>query len=293
MHMRRGTVTAVTLLLLLGGAWADAEDSVEPGDVWLGVYLVDEVDGGIRIVAVVPGGPAALAGLRSGDLLIQAGIVELADQAALGRFLGARVAEQPLAVEVLRDGKPISLEVTPMSRVSSALARVKETISPEPPQRTAVRGWPQLSGRLGLEVVTITPELRRYYGAAPDRGVLVVRAGKDALGERAGVEVGDVVVGVGEAVVTRPAELELAVMRWNRQAPLTFGIVRDGNPLQVELAAPEAAPAPHLARPPLMSSDPATRRRLIEAKIDRLERQIQTLRQQLEAIKEPEPTPDR
>jgi len=125
-------------------------------------------------VAVVPGGPAALAGLRSGDLLIQAGIVELADQAALGRFLGARVAEQPLAVEVLRDGKPISLEVTPMSRVSSALARVKETISPEPPQRTAVRGWPQLSGRLGLEVVTITPELRRYYGAAPDRGVLVV-----------------------------------------------------------------------------------------------------------------------
>jgi len=82
-------------------------------------------------------------------------------------------------------------------------------------------------------------------------------------------------------------------MRWNRQAPLTFGIVRDGNPLQVELAAPEAAPAPHLARPPLMSSDPATRRRLIEAKIDRLERQIQTLRQQLEAIKEPEPTPDR
>ena len=57
-----------------------ADDSDRQGEAlrradakaWIGVWLGDSVDGGVEIVALVPGGPAERAGLLAGDIIPEA-----------------------------------------------------------------------------------------------------------------------------------------------------------------------------------------------------------------------------
>ena len=104
----------VAILAILSAA-------AEEPSPWLGVYLVDEVDGGIRIVAVVPGGPASVAGLRTGDLLIEAGSVQVVDQGALERVLEGRGWDNELQLAVLRDGESRVFRVRPSARLRTSL----------------------------------------------------------------------------------------------------------------------------------------------------------------------------
>ena len=56
--------------LALGAGWRAAGSSEEgSGGAWLGILIGEALDGGVQIVAVVPGGPAERAGLQGGDVL--------------------------------------------------------------------------------------------------------------------------------------------------------------------------------------------------------------------------------
>ena len=54
-------------------------------------------------------------------------------------------------------------------------------------------------GRLGFAAIQISPELRTYFGAPTDRGVLVDNVRPDSPAARAGLRVGDVVLSVDGA----------------------------------------------------------------------------------------------
>ena len=65
----------LVLLVASSGVAPCAAEEVESAasrGAWLGVLLGDAVDGGLRLVALVPGGPAARGGLRPGDILVAA-----------------------------------------------------------------------------------------------------------------------------------------------------------------------------------------------------------------------------
>jgi membrane-associated protease RseP (regulator of RpoE activity) len=51
--------------------------------------------------------------------------------------------------------------------------------------------------RLGVMVMGLTPELRRFFGVPNDRGVLIARVEPGSPAARAGLQVGDVLVRVG------------------------------------------------------------------------------------------------
>jgi S1-C subfamily serine protease len=252
-------------------------DEVDP---WLGVYLVDEVDGGIRVVAVVPGGPAAKVGLRSGDLLVEAADVQVADQEALGRLLRVQGVDQELSVEVLRNGEALTFLVRPIdSSAAKRLSRPAAVPTAPVPSLTFGRLAP-LGLSAGLKTAPITSELRAHYGAPEDRGVLVVGVEASGPGGLAGIEVGDVLIGIGEHPVTTTAEVDLALARHRADTPLALELIRNRERLVKDLAPPEA---PMPARVWLAS--PA-RERQLERSIELLERQLKTLRVELAKIKE-------
>lgn len=62
-------------------------------------------------------------------------------------------------------------------------------------------------GRLGITIVPMTPELRAYFGAEPDAGVLVSSVQGDSPAQKAGLAVGDVIVSAGGDDVRSPHEL--------------------------------------------------------------------------------------
>ena len=51
--------------------------------------------------------------------------------------------------------------------------------------------WSTSKGRLGVMVMSLTPELRKHLGAAEDRGVLVAHVEPGTPAASAGIAVGD------------------------------------------------------------------------------------------------------
>jgi S1-C subfamily serine protease len=68
---------------------------------------------GLRVVEVVPGGPAHRAGLRTGDLILTVGRQRVADAQDIQRQLFAEVIGTRLAVTVLRNGAMVDVFAEP------------------------------------------------------------------------------------------------------------------------------------------------------------------------------------
>lgn len=70
---------------------------------------------GLSVADVVPGGPAAAAGIARHDILLTAGGTALTSPADLITAVNAS-GEQPVEVELLRGGQPMTIEVAPVAR---------------------------------------------------------------------------------------------------------------------------------------------------------------------------------
>lgn len=166
---------------------------------------------GARVLDVSPGGPAAAAGVRAGDLIVAVNGESMVgrDRAAhdATRALRASPPEQPLKLKLQRAGKPLELAVTPRTLRYDASALAIDgpftaalpvpPMPPTPPDVLLSSGGAFVhagmrSGLSGLEFVTLTPGLGEYFGA--DKGVLVVRAPKAGTLQ---LREGDVIQAIG------------------------------------------------------------------------------------------------
>jgi S1-C subfamily serine protease len=69
---------------------------------------------GLRLVQVVPGGPADQAGLHAGDLVLSVARSRVSDAQGIQRQLFDEAIGQPLAVTVLRNGAMVDVFATPV-----------------------------------------------------------------------------------------------------------------------------------------------------------------------------------
>jgi len=74
---------------------------------------------GLRVVEVVPGGPAARAGLRAGDLLLTAAGQPVEKAQDLQRLMFAEAIGRPLAVTVFRNGALVDVIAEPAELVAA------------------------------------------------------------------------------------------------------------------------------------------------------------------------------
>jgi putative serine protease PepD len=78
---------------------------------FLGAELAD-ADGGAVVRAVLPGGPAAKAGLKPGDRVTKLGRTDLSSSRAFLKALGMLKENDLLTLTVERGGKPSEIVVT-------------------------------------------------------------------------------------------------------------------------------------------------------------------------------------
>lgn len=158
-----------------------------------------------------------------------------------------------------------------------------------PPRPVDVQSflWPPPS-RLGIQLQAMTAELREYFAVPRDRGVLVVRVEPGRPAAEAGVQVGDVIVGVDGEPVASPHQVVLAVAGAPQGAPLSLELVRKGKSKVLEVV-PEGEPAPwldperwHDLREQMRKSWRHGRHEL-ERRMQDLERRLEELERRLEA----------
>lgn len=174
---------------------------------WLGVYIQDLLPGmegrfgvtagqGVLVSDVVPGGPAAGAGIKAGDVITAIDGKPVRDTNELQLEIMYRAVGERVTVALVRDGKPLSLEVT--------LGERPEEVSAAPTSEP-----PTGQEKFGLTVNPITPELARRYSLTTTSGVVVTRVAPGSRAHWAGIQVGDVIVGVNRQPVESMAD-------WNR-----------------------------------------------------------------------------
>lgn len=107
-------------------------------------------------------------------------------------------------------------------------------------------------GRLGISLVGIGGELRQHFGANADRGVLISHVEKGSVADKAGLEVGDVLVAVDDKNAGNAVDVLNAIATAPKGTTVNIRVVRDGKPLTFaaklagdpasETATPEGMP---------------------------------------------------
>jgi serine protease Do len=236
--------------------------------VWVGVFLGDAVDGGVQVLEVVPGGPAAKAGIVSGDLVIRIDGKDVAEEKDLSKTLARHAPGESVRLTILRGGetKDKTLVLAPSPQVTRVL--------PLPPPPPAVVEEPDSAVELlGIEVGEIPAELRTHLGGPPDAGLLVVKVAPDGIAAKA-LRVGDLLVSAGGKPVATEADLDRAVLE-RSSGPMTVAGRRskDAFSSSIEL---------HLKSPEQRQRE--ARARMLESTIRRLESQLARLKQELAAL---------
>jgi membrane-associated protease RseP (regulator of RpoE activity) len=122
--------------------------------------------------------------------------------------------------------------------------------SPRP--ATESYSWSSSSGqgRLGIMVLGLTPELRQYFGAPDDRGVLVARVEPGTAAATAKLQPGDVIVEVKGKTVDSAMDIVSTLEPLNKGDAVAIELIRDHHPLVIQATMKERPLAGPANMPP-------------------------------------------
>jgi serine protease Do len=168
---------------------------------------------GVLINEVMADSPAAKAGLKPGDILLEFEGRALDGPGDLQRAVGFFAPDRSAKVKVWRDQAEKTLEI-----------KVGQAPDERQAQQQQRPGGSRTRSMLGLEVRPVTPEIARQLNLRTTEGVIVVRVDEGSPAAEAGVQRGDVVKQLNSQPVRTMADFER----------LTQGM-KDGDPLTVLL----------------------------------------------------------
>lgn len=93
--------------------------------------------------------------------------------------------------------------------------------------------WASGGTHLGIVVEGMTRDLRSYFGAPSDRGVLVARVVHGSPAERAGLRVGDVLLDVGNRSI-RSADDVISALAEQPTGQVRIDVIRQGRQLRLQ-----------------------------------------------------------
>ena len=160
---------------------------------WLGITIQDlkgdlaeyhnlKDKSGVLVAEVIPGDPAAKAGIKAKDIIIKVNGEKVMTSRELTATAAKMTVGEKATVTVLRDGKKKSFDVEigkrPLSLAAvGASKQEKET-------------------EYGFQIAELTPEMARDLNVADDKGIVVVGVNPNSKAEQAGIQKGDLIMEV-------------------------------------------------------------------------------------------------
>ena len=228
----------------------------QPESSWMGVRIEDGPDRGVVVTGVESDGPAIEAGIQEGDLITAFDGTDVVGAVQLTRLVSETPVGRTVEVTFSRNAEEqkatltISARPSPFERViQMSSTSSSTTLGPSGPTFISNRGRGRVfvSGRtigdnaslLGIQVDEMTSELRQFFGADPDAGVLIVSMDDDSIGAGAGLQVGDVIVAVDGNRVGSASDLRnLSGGVLATGNALTVTVMRDGSEREIEVESP-------------------------------------------------------
>jgi len=177
-------------------------------------------DAGALLAGVVSDGPAQSAGLQPGDVIQSVNGQAIRNPRELAVDIASLKPGSDAHFSVLRDGQTKD---------------VKLTVGTLPSERTAsneMNGGPQHGEQLGLALAPLSPQMRDQLNIPGDTtGVVVQQVKPGSPAEKAGLQAGDVIAGVGTQKVTSVDEAAHAIHAAinGKDHAVALRIMRDGH----------------------------------------------------------------
>ncbi|HEY0959216.1 MAG TPA: Do family serine endopeptidase [Novosphingobium sp.] len=195
------------------------------------------------VQAVEPGGAAANAGIRAGDVLVRVDGKDVTRNQTLSYLIAGIGPGRRIPIELIRDGRRITVTATIQERPAEELLarsfdreqRGFDSVDPRAPGKDA-----SLSERaLGISVEPVTPRIARQLGA-PDntKGLVIDAVDPSSDAARKGLRRGDILLSANNRDVSTVEQLESAIKEArsaSRAAVLLRVKSRGGSPLYIAI----------------------------------------------------------
>lgn len=205
----------------------------------IGVRIAEGTGPGVVIEEVQPDSPAARAGLKRSDVIVEFDGEHVRGARQFVRLVQETPPGRAVKATIMRDGQKKDIQITPAEGRGAGMTidggRLRErlgdfgTLGDRLPPFDFTFDF-DLSGalsgrRLGVNVDELTDQLAQYFGVRD--GVLVTSVTDGSAASRAGLEAGDIITSVDGQPVRSHGDLVRALRDAGSSDEVAIGIVRD------------------------------------------------------------------
>ena len=235
----------------------------------IGVSVRDRENGdGVLIEDVESDSPAAKAGIRDGDVIVEFDGERVRSARQFARLVRETPDGRSVKATIVRDGSRQTVEVAPkresqtadfvMPEIAGDIERQVERSLRALPKNFAFdfnwdadghpMDWARPQGRLGAQLTPLTDQLASYFGTKD--GVLVSSVTADSAAAKAGLKAGDVITSINGRSVESPREVTQELRAADEGKEVEIGIVRDKKTMTLKAQAePRRSTRPRYVRP--------------------------------------------
>lgn len=177
-------------------------------------------EGGALVSDVIAGSPAAEAGIKRGDVIIEFDGKKIGEMSDLPRIVANTPIGGKVDIKVLRDGK---------ERVLTAkIAEMKE-------EEKLQIAKTNLGEKIGLRVQEITSTVAEQLGLEDETGVIIVDVASGSLAEDAGFSRGDIIKEINRKSIKNLSDYQAAMDEAVKKNTALFLIKREGQTLYLTI----------------------------------------------------------
>lgn len=203
-------------------------DLIQQGKVvrpWLGIsvqnltqemidYFKVKEKEGVLVAQVYPDTGAEKAGLIPGDIIKSVDDKPVKNVNELVKEIQKKKVGQKVKLNIIRDGKPINIEIT-----TSAM-----------PEKPEAREEKEEEEKLGARVQELTPQLAARYGISGIKyGVVIISIEGGSLADEIGLQEGDVILEINRRKIKSIKDFDKAIKDANLEKGILFHIHRRGS----------------------------------------------------------------
>ncbi|NIM59446.1 MAG: PDZ domain-containing protein [Candidatus Aminicenantes bacterium] len=233
---------------------------------WLGVSIDENEEGKVEIVGVEKESPAELAKLGEGDVVLEIEGEEVTTTRMLSKEIRKRKPGQTITLKIKRNGKEMDVKVR-LGEYSEKDVRLELItkfprlfVAPKPPEPPKMPKMPELERLpeppeppepkiftwglehrkyIGVYIEEINRELSEYFGVKEGNGLLVAKITKDSPAEKAGLQVGDVIIKADGKRTERTRDLNRVIQDKEKGEKIKIEVLRNKKARTIEVEIEE------------------------------------------------------
>lgn len=178
---------------------------------------------GVLVNEVFEKDPAALAGIKAGDVIVRIDGAVVDSPNKLSRLIATLTPGATARIEVVRDLKHLTIDVPLTERRDTAVI----ASIPQPEETAGVR--------LGLDLQDLTAALAERFKLRESKGVLIAKVEPNSLAQAEGLREGDLIKEVNRMEVSTVGEFRSAIARSKRGDTLLLRVFRENRAFYVVL----------------------------------------------------------